>query len=84
MGSEYIPTFRYYIFLLSTLRSSRPEIFSKKGVLKISQNSQENTCARGLQLKKKETLAQVFSCEFCEIFKYTFLHGTPPVAASKL
>ena len=31
---------------------------------------------------KKETLAQVFSCEFCEIFKNTFFHGTPLVAAS--
>ena len=27
-------------------RNSRPEVFCKKGVLKISQNSQESTCAR--------------------------------------
>ena len=49
--------------------------------LKISQNSQENTRARiSLLIKlpeacnfiKKETLAQVFSFEFCEIFKNTF------------
>ena len=33
--------------------------------------------------KKKETLAQVFSCEFCEISKNTFLHRTPRVAASR-
>ena len=32
---------------------------------------------------KKETLAQVFSCEFCEISKNTFLHKTPIVAASE-
>ena len=31
---------------------------------------------------KKETLVQLFSCEFCEIFKNTFFHKTPPVAAS--
>ena len=31
---------------------------------------------------KKETLAQVFSCEFCEISKNTFYHRTPLVAAS--
>ena len=31
---------------------------------------------------KKEALAQVFSCEFCEIFKNTFFHRTPLVAAS--
>ena len=30
----------------------------------------------------KETLAQVFSCEFCEISKNTFLYRTPLVAAS--
>ena len=26
---------------------------------------------------------KVFSCEFCEIFKNIFFHGTPPVAASE-
>ena len=31
---------------------------------------------------KKETLAQVFSCEFCEISKNTFFDRTPPVTAS--
>ena len=54
----------------------------KKVFLEISQNSQENTCARvcvliKLQawvcnLFKKETLALVFSCEFCEISKNNF------------
>ena len=29
----------------------------------------------------KETLAQVFSCEFCKISKSTFSYRTPPVAA---
>ena len=42
----------------------------KKVFLKISKNSQENTCARVSFLIK---LGQVFSCEFCEIFKNTFL-----------
>ena len=64
----------------------------KKVFLNISQNSQENTCARvsfliKLQARpcnfsKKETLAQVFSCEFCEISKNTFFYRTPLVAAS--
>ena len=31
---------------------------------------------------KKETLAQVFSCECCEVSKNTFSYRTPPVAAS--
>ena len=30
----------------------------------------------------KRNLAQVFSCEFCKIFKNTFSYRTPPVAAS--
>ena len=32
---------------------------------------------------KKEALAHVFSCEFCEISKNTFSYRTPPVATSK-
>ena len=31
---------------------------------------------------KKESLAQVFSCEFCEISKNTFFYRASPVAAS--
>ena len=30
---------------------------------------------------KKESLEQVFTCEFCEISKNTFFSRTPPVAA---
>ena len=30
---------------------------------------------------KKESLAQVFSCEFCEIFKNTFFTEHPQVTA---
>ena len=48
----------------------------------ISLNSQENTCARvSINFIKKETLSQVFSCEFCEVFKNTFFYWTPLVAA---
>ena len=57
----------------------------KKVFLEISQNSRENTCARVsflINSIKKETLAQVFSCKFCEISKNTFFHRTPLVAAS--
>ena len=31
----------------------------------------------------KETLPQMFSCEFCEICKNTFSYRTPPVATSQ-
>ena len=65
---------------------------SIKKVLEIVQNSHENTCVRVsflIKLQgetcnfiKKETLEQVFSCEFCKISKNTFSNRTPPVAAS--
>ena len=68
--------------ILTLFRSSRPEVFCKKVFLKISQNSQENICARvsffiRLQAEacnfiKKENLTQVFSYEFCENFNNTF------------
>ena len=64
-------------------------MFCKKDILiKISQNSQENICARfsfliKLQLIKEETLAQVFSYEFWEISKNTFFYRTPPVGVSE-
>ena len=56
----------------------------KKAFLKILQNSQENTCtkvsflikfqakAKTYNFIKKDTLAVVFSDEFCEIIKNTF------------
>ena len=50
-------------------------------LLEILQNSQEDTYARAYFLTK--TLAQVFSCAFCEISKNTFSYRAPPVAASE-
>ena len=65
----------------------RPEaptvgVLNKKVFLKISQNSQKNACARvclliscrpqACNFIRKEALAQVFSCEFCEICKSIF------------
>ena len=54
----------------------------KKVLLEISQNLQENTCARisfliklqaqACKFIKKETLIQVLSCEFCKISINTF------------
>ena len=61
-------------------RSSRPEVFCKKVVLR---NFAEFTGKHPCQsLFKKETLAHVFSCEFCKISKNTFVYRTPLVAAS--
>ena len=41
--------------------------------LQISQNSQGNTCATQFSFIKKEIPAQMFSFEFCEISRNTFL-----------
>ena len=60
-------------------------MFYEKRFLEFSQNSQEKTCTRviflnevaGLQacnFIKTETVAQVFSCEFCEIFTFFTEH----------
>ena len=72
--------FTMYILIILTCSKSVGQRCSVKNVfLKISSNSQENTCARVsflLKLQasvcnfiKKETVAQLFSCEFSEIFK---------------
>ena len=61
----------------------------KKAILKISLNSQENTCVgvptlininvSGLQIyKKEETPTEVFSCKSSKIFQHTFFFRTPP------
>ena len=49
-------------------------------LLESLQNSQENTCIKN-NFIKKETLAQVFSCENLSL-QNTFLYRTPLVAAS--
>ena len=69
---------------VSTVRSSHLEVFYKKKIfLKVSQNSQGNTCARTYFFIKKETLEQVFSCEFYEILKYTYFTEHLRVTASR-
>ena len=77
----------------TNVRSSRPEVFCKKGVLRnFTKFTGKHLCqslffnkVAGLAYNfiKKETLAQMFSYEFCEISKNTFFHKTPLVAASK-
>ena len=64
-------------------RSSHPEMFYKKGVLK---NFTNFNCARvsGFRCATLLTLSQVFSCEFCEIFKNTFFYRTSLVTASEI
>ena len=71
--------------------SSYPEVFCKKVFLEISQNSQENTCARaffnkvaGLRppaLLKKKLRHRCFPVNFVK-FRRTLFYRTPLVAAS--
>ena len=63
----YFPNFRSECWRFPIneiiIRSSRPGLFCKKGGLKNSQNSQENTSVRVFFIRK-EALAQVLSCEY--------------------
>ena len=69
-------------------RSSRREVFCKKGVLRNFAKFTKTPVPESLYNKvacnfiKKETLVQLFSCEFCKIPNSTFSYRTPPVAAS--
>ena len=81
-------------------RSSRPNVFCKKGAFKnftkftgkhlrlsLFLNNVAGLKPQACNFIKKETLAQVFSCEFCEFFeisKNTFLERTPLVAGGRL
>ena len=70
-------TFRFSYYPLLSTEAVVQKCSVKKEFLEISQNSQENTCARISFLIrpedfiKKETLAQVFSCGFCEVSENT-------------
>ena len=64
------------------VRGSRPQVFCEKGVLRnlvkfTGKHLCQSLCA--CNFIKKETLAQVFSSEFCEISKNIFFYRTPLV-----
>ena len=63
----------------SSHQKQPPDVFCKKGVLK---DFTKFTGKHLFQSLKKETLVQLFSCEFCEISKNAFFYRTPLVAAS--
>ena len=72
-------------YVQNQYRSSRPEVFCKKvGLRNFAKFTGKQLCQSFFLNKvaglKKETLAQVFSWEFCEISKNTFFHRTPLVA----
>ena len=66
----------------STIQKQPLEVFCKKGVLRnFVKFTVKHLCKI---LFKKETLAQVFSCEFYEISKNAFFYRTPPVATFEI
>ena len=65
-----------------SMRSSPMEVLRKKGVLKNFTKFTGKHLCQSCNFIKKQTLAQVFSCEFCEIFENTYFYRTPLVAAS--
>ena len=77
--SRSFGNFIYFFSLLPLHRSSRPEVFCKKGILKKFAKSQETPVpASDLQLYYKDS----GTSEFCEIFKNTYFYRSPLVAAS--
>ena len=63
------------IFIMSVMSSLIQRCYIQKVFWRIFKNSEESTLA--CNFIKKGTLAQVFSCEFCEISKNTFSYRTP-------
>ena len=70
--------------MMGIFTGSRSEVFCKKGIITcfvkftgkyLCQRLFFNKVALLLNFIKKETLAQLLSCEFCKIFKNTFVQN---------
>ena len=69
--------------MIVALEIQKQNMFFKTVVLKhFAKFTGKHLCFFLTKFAKKETLAQAFSCEFCEIFKNIFFLRTPLVAAS--
>ena len=71
-----IENFIFHIFAILILsKSSHPEVFCKRGVLRnFAKFTGKHLCQSLFNFIKKEALAKVLSCEFYEITKNTFFH----------
>ena len=85
-------TFMTYFFFIK-FQKQPPEVFCKKGVLRnlttftgkhLCQSLFFDKVAGPCNFLKKETLAQVFSCEFCQISKNSFFTEHLWATASKI
>ena len=82
--STIFRTFRYFRERNEICEKQQKKVAwrcSVKRFLKISQKFTGKDLCQSLFFK---TLAKVFSCKFCEIFKNTIFYRTPPVVASEL
>ena len=80
-SSIFCLTFSFMSFVLCT-EAATGEVLFRKGVLRnFAKFTRKHLC----HFIKIETLAQMFSCEFCETSKNTFLteHVWPTVSISK-
>ena len=71
-----------WILRILYIQKQPPEVLYNKGVLRNLAKFTGKQLCHSL-IFNKETLAQVFSCEFCEISGNNFLHVTRLVATSK-
>ena len=74
----------HYTDISPNFRSSHRRCSVRKEIFINFAKFTENTCDRASFLNNlfKKRLAQVLSCELCEISKNTISYRTPPVAAS--
>ena len=83
---------KYKKHATNKIRSSHPEVFCKECVLRnFAKFTGKHKCQsfffnkvavpQVCEFVKIENLAQVFSCEFCAVYKGTFFHRTPLAAA---
>ena len=92
LNTSHRTIFHHHISDISDCRSSRWQIFFRIGVLKnFAIFTRKQLCCSRFVIKLqafrsrtllKETPRQVFSYEYCEIFKNSLFYRTPPVAAS--
>ena len=68
--------FKIKIHKNTAIRRQPPEVFNKKGFLKISQNSLENACARASFLKKRRLWHKFFPVNFAKFLRIPFLQNT--------
>ena len=68
--------FKIKIHKNTAIRRQPPEVFNKKGFLKISQNSLENACARASFLKKRRLWHKCFPVNFAKFLRIPFLQNT--------